>query len=55
VAAVSAIVNLTPWQILWELPLADGLLYQAEKWLQDGFVLRRGAPSDIINATQFFQ
>lgn len=53
VADVSAIVHLSPREILWRLPLADGLLYQRERWLQMGVKLRRNRKQSASLAKYF--
>lgn len=56
ISAVSAIIagSMTPEEILERLPYSDGLLYQAEKWRQDGLLLKRRTPGEVIEATKYF-
>lgn len=47
---------MTPWEILWKLPLADGLLYQAQRWYEDGIPLRHSSESGILaEAEKYFR
>lgn len=48
-------VNLTPNQILWELPLADGLFYQRENWATNGVKLIRRAPGKANKVNSYFR
>ena len=48
-------VTLSPYDILWKLPLADGLRYQREHWLSLGIKLTRRTRRSGKPAREYFR
>lgn len=56
-ADVSAVLHggLTPEQIMWELPLFDGLMYQSQAWVNEGYALRKVGISGKSNVSKYLR